>query len=218
MTYFPFYYDITDKTFLIIGGGPVAHEKVDRLRRFTQDIIVIAPETEIEGTRTENPCRCAGRVQILCKEYEEADLSLGDYVVAATGIREVDRKVAGDCRRRGIPVNVVDDQAYCDFIFPSIVKRDNLTVAISTFGSSPAYAMQLRKEIEMILPDQIGPILTRMGDLRREVSERITDQKARAAAYRVILAALIESENRLSDDKIEEMVDEMARSATALEE
>ena len=70
----------------------------------------------------------------------------------------------------------------------------------------------------MILPDQIGPILTRMGDLRREVSERITDQKARAAAYRVILAALIESENRLSDDKIEEMVDEMARSATALEE
>ena len=138
----------------------------------------------------------------------------GDYVVAATGIREVDRKVAEDCRRRGIPVNVVDDQAYCDFIFPSIVKRDNLTVAISTFDSSPAYAMQLRKEIEMILPDQIGPILTRMGNLRREVSERIADQKARAAAYRLILAALIESENRLSDDIIEEMIDEMAHSAS----
>ena len=214
MSYFPFCFDITDKTFLIIGGGPVAREKVNRLRRFTENIIVIAPETEIEGTRTENPCRCAGEVQILCKEYGEEDLALGDYVVAATGIREVDRKVAGDCRGRGIPVNVVDDQAYCDFIFPSIVKRDSLTVAISTFGTSPAYAMQLRKEIEMILPDQIGPILTRMGNLRGEVSERVTDQKARAAAYRVILAALIESENKLSDDKIEEMIDEMARSAS----
>lgn len=214
MSYFPFYLDITDKTFLIIGGGPVAHEKVNRLRRFTENIIVIAPESEIEGNRTENPCRCAGEVQILCKEYGEEDLAFGDYVVAATGIREVDRKVAGDCRVRGIPVNVVDDQAYCDFIFPSIVKRDSLTVAISTFGTSPAYAMQLRKEIEMILPDQIGPILTRMGNLRSEVSERITDQKARAAAYRVILEALIESENNLSDDKIEEMIDEMARSAS----
>ena len=217
MSYFPFYFDITDKTFLIIGGGPVAHEKVNRLRRFTENIIVIAPETEIEGTRTENPCRCAGEVQILCKEYGEEDLALGDYVVAATGIREVDRKVAGDCRGRGIPVNVVDDQAYCDFIFPSIVKRDNLTVAISTFGTSPAYAMQLRKEIEMILPDQIGPILTRMGNLRSEVSERVTDQKARAAAYRIILAALIESENRLTDEEIEEMIEEMARSASTQE-
>ena len=217
MSYFPFYFDITDKTFLIIGGGPVAREKVNRLRRFTENIIVIAPETEIEGTRTENPCRCAGEVQILCKEYGEEDLALGDYVVAATGIREVDRKVAGDCRGRGIPVNVVDDQAYCDFIFPSIVKRDSLTVAISTFGTSPAYAMQLRKEIEMILPDQIGPILTRMGNLRGEVSERVTDQEARAAAYRIILAALIESENRLTDEEIEEMIEEMARSASTQE-
>ena len=217
MSYFPFYFDITDKTFLIIGGGPVAREKVNRLRRFTENIIVIAPETEIEGTCTENPCRCAGEVQILCKEYGEEDLALGDYVVAATGIREVDRKVAGDCRGRGIPVNVVDDQAYCDFIFPSIVKRDSLTVAISTFGTSPAYAMQLRKEIEMILPDQIGPILTRMGNLRGEVSERVTDQKARAAAYRIILAALIESENRLTDEEIEEMIEEMARSASTQE-
>ena len=217
MSYFPFYFDITDKTFLIIGGGPVAREKVNRLRRFTENIIVIAPETEIAGTRTENPCRCAGEVQILCKEYGEEDLALGDYVVAATGIREVDRKVAGDCRGRGIPVNVVDDQAYCDFIFPSIVKRDSLTVAISTFGTSPAYAMQLRKEIEMILPDQIGPILTRMGNLRGEVSERVTDQKARAAAYRIILAALIESENRLTDEEIEEMIEEMARSASTQE-
>lgn len=217
MSYFPFYFDITDKTFLIIGGGPVAREKVNRLRRFTENIIVIAPETEIEGTRTETPCRCAGEVQILCKEYGEEDLALGYYVVAATGIREVDRKVAGDCRGRGIPVNVVDDQAYCDFIFPSIVKRDSLTVAISTFGTSPAYAMQLRKEIEMILPDQIGPILTRMGNLRGEVSERVTDQKARAAAYRIILAALIESENRLTDEEIEEMIEEMARSASTQE-
>ena len=217
MSYFPLFLDITNKTFLIIGGGPVALEKVSRLRRFTEDIIVIAPQTQIEGTRTAKPQKGAGEVQILCREYREEDLVLGDFVVAATGIREVDRKVAADCRRRGVPVNVVDDQEYCDFIFPSIVKRDSLTIAISTSGTSPAYAMQLRKEIEQILPDQIGPILTRMGNLRGEVSERVTDQKARAAAYRIILAALIESENRLTDEEIEEMIEEMARSASTQE-
>ena len=109
---------------------------------------MIAPQTQIEGTRTAQPQKGAGEVQILCREYREEDLVLGDFVVAATGIREVDRKVAADCRRRGVPVNVVDDQEYCDFIFPSIVKRDSLTIAISTSGTSPAYAMQLRKEIE----------------------------------------------------------------------
>jgi hypothetical protein len=65
----------------------------------------------------------------------------------------------------------------------------------------------------MILPDQIGPILTRMGNLRSEVSERIPDQKVRATAYRIILAALIESENKLTDQEIEVMIDEMEHSA-----
>lgn len=202
MNYFPLYLDITNKTFLIIGGGPVALEKVSRLRRFTEDIIVIAPQTQIDGTRTAQPQKKAGEVQILCREYREADLELGDLVVAATGIQEVDRKVAVDCRKRGIPVNVVDDQEYCDFIFPSIVKRDSLTVAISTSGTSPAYAMQLRKEIEQILPGQIGPILSRMGGFRGVVSSQISDQKVRAATYRKILAELIASENRLSDEQI----------------
>ena len=101
---------------------------------------------------------------------------------------------------------MVDDQEYCDFIFPSIVKRDRLTIAISTSGTSPAYAMQLRKEIEQILPDQIGPILTRMGSLRSEVSARIPDQKARAAAYRQLLAELIASDNSLSDEEISRII------------
>ena len=208
MRYFPFFSDISSKTFLIIGGGPVALEKVNRLRRFTQDIIVIAPRTQIEGEPTQVPRKGAGKVQILCKEYSREDLALGDYVVAATGLRDVDRKIAADCRELGIPVNVVDDREYCDFIFPSIVKRGSLTVAISTSGTSPAYARQLREEIERILPQQIGPILERMGDLRDDLSVRIPDQKERAAAYRKILAALIESGNDLTDEEIERIIEE----------
>ena len=211
MSYFPFYIDITNKTFLIIGGGPVALEKVNRLRRFTNSIIVIAPQTEITGVEVSAPRGNSDEVQILRREYREEDLNFADYVVAATGIREVDRGVAADCRLRKIPVNVVDDREFCDFIFPGIVKRDALTVAISTDGTSPAYAMQLRGEIEKILPAEIGAILERMGRVRSIAAQRIPDQKKRAACYRELLAALIESGNRTTEEEIRTMIEKAAR-------
>ena len=210
MSYFPFYTNIRNKTFLIIGGGTVALEKVNRLRRFTASIIVIAPHTEMEGTDVEVPLRSADYVQILRREYRADDLAFADYVVAATGIREVDRGVADDCRKRKIPVNVVDDQAYCDFIFPSIVKRGPLTIAISTSGTSPAYAMQLRRELDEMLPDEIEAILDRMGEIRADVSARVSEQKTRAVLYKKILARLIETGNTLPQADILRMVEQAA--------
>lgn len=183
MTYFPFFADITDKTFLIIGGGKVAADKILRLRRFTDRMIVIAPETDIEGIR------------IIRKEYDSADIHLGDYVVAATGIRELDRKIASDCRKAGIPVNVVDDIEYCDFIFPSIIKRGNLSVAISTAGSSPLYARMLRQEIEAMLPEDIEQVLDQMQALRERTMKETGDQKERAEIYRRALLELLAKED-----------------------
>ena len=210
MSYFPFYTNIHNKTFMIIGGGTVALEKVNRLRRFTASMIVIAPHTEIEGREVEVPRRSADYVQILRREYRADDLAIADYVVAATGIREVDRGVADDCRKRKIPVNVVDDQAYCDFIFPSIVKRGPLTIAISTSGTSPAYAMQLRRELDEMLPDEIEAILDRMGEIRADVSARVSEQKTRAVLYKKILARLIETGNTLPQADILRMVEQAA--------
>ena len=210
MSYFPFYTNIHNKTFMIIGGGTVALEKVNRLRRFTASMIVIAPHTEIEGREVEVPRRSADYVQILRREYRADDLAFADYVVAATGIREVDRGVADDCRKRKIPVNVVDDQAYCDFIFPSIVKRGPLTIAISTSGTSPAYAMQLRRELDEMLPDEIEAILDRMGEIRADVSARVSEQKTRAVLYKKILARLIETGNTRPQADILRMVEQAA--------
>ena len=175
MSYFPFFTDISDKTFLIIGGGNVAADKILRIKRFTDRIIVVAPETEIEGVR------------VIRKEYDSEDLALGDYVVAAVGEREIDRQIARDCRAEGIPVNVVDDIEYCDFIFPSIVKRGKLTVAISTSGSSPLYARMLRQQLEEMLPENIEQVLDEMQELRERTAEEVADQKERARIYREAL-------------------------------
>ena len=161
MSYFPFFTDISDKTFLIIGGGNVAADKILR--------------TEIEGVR------------VIRKEYDSGDLALGDYVVAAVGVRDIDRQIAQDCRAAGIPVNVVDDIEYCDFIFPSIVKRGKLTVAISTSGSSPLYARMLRQQLEEMLPENVEQVLDEMQELRERTVEKVADQKERARIYKKAL-------------------------------
>ena len=194
MTVFPLFENIDRKNFLVAGGGSVAARKVERLLAFTTRITVIAPETDIAGVR------------VLRRAVEDEDLMRADFVIAATDDRALNRHIAAVCREGRIPVNVADDPELCTFIFPAIVKRGDLTVGISTAGASPAYAWQLRREIESILPDHIGGILERMSRLRRTVPERIPDQKKRAVCYREALALLVRTDNGADDEALEAII------------
>lgn len=203
MTLFPFFENIEGRHFLVVGGGSVAAEKVGRLLLFTKDITVVAPQTQIEG------------VPVRRKAYEESDLdpdsghARADVVIAATDDPALNRKIALDCRERNIPVNVVDSPSLCSFIFPSLIRRGDLTVAISTAGDSPLYSRMLREEMEALLPAHIEDILQRMRALREILPRRIPQQKARKEAYRRILARLLESDNTASDEEIQEIIREM---------
>ncbi len=194
MTVFPLFENIDGKTFVIIGGGSVAKGKVNRLLAFTNRIVVIAEETDITN------------VKVLRKKYDHEDLEQADFVIAATDDRSVNQEIAAYCKEHRIPINVVDDPELCSFIFPSVVKRGDLTVGISTGGASPAYSQLLRKTLENNLPDRIGGILERMGKLRRVVPKEIKEQKRRSACYKAILSELLLTNNELTDEEIHEMI------------
>lgn len=196
MTLFPFYEDIENKTFLVIGGGEVAKEKIGRLRLFTDKLIVVAKETDIRDA------------DVRQKAFEDSDLALGDICIVATSDRQLNSHIAELCKKQGIPVNVVDDRSLCSFIFPSIVKRGALTVSITTSGKSPAYARRLRREIEAALPEHIEDILERMEMLRKIVPEYIIEQRPRGNMYKQILEKLLETENRVTDEELLEMIKE----------
>lgn len=196
MILFPFYEDIEDKTFLVIGGGKVAKEKIGRLRLFTDKLIVVAKETDIRDA------------DVRQKAFEDSDLALGDICIVATSDRQLNSHIAELCKKQGIPVNVVDDRSLCSFIFPSIVKRGALTVSITTSGKSPAYARRLRREIEAALPEHIEDILERMEMLRKIVPEYIIEQRPRGNMYKQILEKLLETENRVTDEELLEMIKE----------
>lgn len=228
MKLFPFFENIEGKIFLIIGGGKVARGKAVRLSHFGADILVLAPETEIEGTYLEtqtypgdsgsgaewskDDCRrireLVRRTEGICilkKEFEEKDLLLADYVIAATNDREKNAAAAGACRRQGILVNVVDDPQLCTFIFPSLIKRGSLTVGITTGGSSPTASRLLREQIEELLPQETEEILARM-ELLRNRWKTCPSAKAKKNANRRALIRLLETGNQAADEELEEIM------------
>jgi siroheme synthase-like protein len=179
MTLFPFFVDVDDKTFLVIGGGSVAKGKVERLKQFTDNIIVIAKETDITG------------VKIINKEFDDSDLEFGDYVIGATNDSAVNEGIYTLCKDKNIPVNIVDNPNLCTFIFPSLIKKGDLTIGITTAGKSPATSQYIRREIEKVIPDNIDSILDEMNDLRQQLKQDVLNQSDRAKILKEKLAELI---------------------------
>ena len=213
MNLFPFFEDIEGKLFLIIGGGRVARRKAEVLLRFGADILVIAPQTAMEGTRLGSYDRLREEIHrtegicILEKEFTEEDAELADYVIAATDDSELNAMVARACQERKIPVNVVDDPALCTFIFPSLVRRGALTVGITTGGSSPSASRLLRERMEELLPRETEGILERMEGFRLKWKS-CPSMQAKKKANRRALIRLLETENRAGDEEIEAIMQE----------
>lgn len=197
MTYFPFYCDIEQKKWLLVGGGHVAAGKFSRLIAFTRKITVIAPEIcdEIKNAAcSETSFLERDGVRLFERDFRAADLDDADIVVAATNDKAMNAQIAALCRERKIPVNAVDDPENCDFIFSAIIKKGRLTVSVSTNGASPIYAAMLKKRINDSLPEDIDIILEKMAALRKIVPERFPSlsQHERGMIYKKTLTRLLE--------------------------
>src|SRR5580698_7050121 len=165
MDLFPIFLKIAARPCVVIGAGNLAESKIESLQAAHAKVTVIAPE----ASRRIVALAEAGDVEWLQREYAAGDLTGSFLVVAATNVPAVNRAVFAEATEKDILCNAVDDPPFCDFYFPSVVRRGDLQIAISTAGASPALAQQLRKEINAQLPLDTGDWLTDLGDLRREV-------------------------------------------------
>ena len=165
MDLFPIFLKLSAKPCIVIGAGNLAESKIESLRAANARVTVIAPNAR---ERIEQMA-ANGEVEWLRREYKAGDLRGNFLVVAATDAAAVNRAVFAEAEAAGILCNAVDDPPFCDFYFPSVVRRGDLQVAISTAGASPALAQRLRKELNAALPLDLGEWLTDLGNLRREV-------------------------------------------------
>ena len=136
MDYLPIFVDLRDRLVVVIGGGIVGERKIEHLLKARARILVVSPELTPELAAH----RDAGRLYHLPQLFSPEQLDGAQLVVAATDEEAVNEAVSQAARARGIWVNVVDDAKRSVFIFPAIVDRSPLIIAIGTAGSSPTLA------------------------------------------------------------------------------
>ena len=165
MSLFPIFLKLTARPVVVIGAGYLAESKVDSLLAAQAHVTVIAPGVNARVREL----AVAGEIHLHERRYQHGDLAGAFLAVAATDDAAVNRAVFAEAEAAGLLVNAVDDPPFCDFYFPSVVRRGDLQIAISTAGNSPALAQRLRKEINALLPLDAGDWLAELGNLRREV-------------------------------------------------
>jgi precorrin-2 dehydrogenase/sirohydrochlorin ferrochelatase len=162
MEMFPLFLKLEGRACLVVGAGTIAAPKIASLLRAGGAVTVVAPWANAAIAAQAE----AGRVLWHAREFVPADLDGVFLAIAATDLQPVNHAVAEGARSRGILVNSVDDPPDCDFFYPSVVRRGDLQVAISTAGKSPALAQRLREEIDALLPEDTGSWLDQLGETR----------------------------------------------------
>jgi len=168
MAYYPIFLEMRNRRCAVIGGGPVAEGKVAGLLAAGASVTVISPEVTAELARRAQ----SGEIRHHAKRYAMGDLAGFDVVFAATDDEAVNSAVTREARQRGVWINVADSPLRCDFILPSVLRRGDVTIAISTGGKSPALARMVREDLESYLPENLGLLLEAAGEVREELRQR----------------------------------------------
>ena len=198
MDYLPIYLELKSASVLLVGGGAVATRKARLLLRAGASITIVAPVI----TQELNELLELHNATWLQTVYDVDSATRGEgglvhlfshlaLVVAATPLRAVNEHVSMDAKAHGIPVNVVDSPDLSTFIFPSIVDRSPLIIAISSSGQSPVLARILRRKIEALVPAAYGKLAEFAGRMRELVKSAIPENTPRRLFWEQALEGTI---------------------------
>ena len=171
---------------LVVGGGQVAARRAAGLLAAGARVVAVSPAFS-PGFARLGP---AGGVRRVRRAYRAGDMAGASLVVAATDDPRVNARVRADARRAGVWVNVADDPARSDFIVPAVVRRGGFLLALSSGGASPALMGELRRELDRLVPDDVGALVASLAKARDRIRRRLADPAERRNALRRLLAPL----------------------------
>nr|CAJ31175.1 Siroheme synthase [uncultured sulfate-reducing bacterium] len=200
--YMPVSISMSNRSSLVVGGGAVAVRKVESLLDYDTHVTVVAPQVQEKLEYFAD----RGMIRLEKREYRSPEAADYGFVISATGDTALNRQVYEDATGSGVLVNVVDDPPHCDAIFPAVLRRDCLTVAISTDGRAPFVAGHLRVVLDNIFPEHWERLMKLAADFRGRVRERWADQSLKKNAC---YAEFLEADwkrmlKEMSDEEIEE--------------
>jgi len=167
----PINISLEDCRVLVVGGGGVALRKIDNLLDYNSGITVVA----LDVTDKIDYYATSGKLTLEKRSYKPSEAADYGLVISACDDRAVNEQVFNDCKSAGVLVNVVDNPALCTFIFPAVVKRDHLSVSVSTDGRAPFLAGHLRGILDDIFPKHWSKISAFAHAFRKKVQARYKD-------------------------------------------
>lgn len=210
MEFLPISWRLQGKQALLVGGGEVALRKGRLLHRSGALLCVVAPDVcaELRHIVAE------GAGQLVERSFKAADLAGAAMVVCATDDSALNARIAELATQQNIPVNVVDNPALGDFIFPAIVDRSPVLISISSSGASPVLARKLRSQIESSLPARWGRLADLMAKFRQPLKQKLDNVGARRLFWEQTLdSPVVEKVLAGKDSEAESMLAEAIASA-----
>ncbi len=175
MEFLPLFHNLRGQRVLVVGGGEIALRKSRLVAETGAVLRVVAPHIDSQLAAL---VVSTGGEQLL-RGYGAADLDGCVLAIAATDDEPLNAEVSQDARARGMPVNVVDSPALCSVIFPAIVDRSPLLVAVSSGGDAPVLARLIRAKLETWIPSAYGQLAGLAKRFRAQVKERFPDLQQR---------------------------------------
>ncbi len=176
MRFLPVFLDLQTGPVLLVGAGDLARAKLRLLAAAGARIRYFATDGnhDVRGLDAAD----AARVELAHGDPLAADLS-GVIAILCAGAGDIGVAMSARAKAVGLPVNVMDDLAHSTFIFPAIVDRGDVVVAVGTGGASPVVARRVRERIEAVLPARIGDLATFIGRWRKSMHDRIPEMALR---------------------------------------
>lgn len=186
---YPLFLYLGNMKVVCVGGGRCAERKVESLVGYGATVTVIAPE----ATARIRELAGEGSVALVERPYRSGDLEGATFVIGATNNAQVNHQVFLEATRRHQIVNVVDDPENCNAILPSVLRRGDFQVAVSTAGAAPGVARQVRRELEQKFPAWYGDYIDLLGEVRALIKARVVGETARRAPlYEAVYACGLE--------------------------
>lgn len=195
---------------LVVGGGNVAARKAAGLLDAGARVVAVSPRFSPAFIRLVP----RGAVTCIERPYRPGDTADASVVVAATDDPEVNAQVRTDARRAGVWVSVVDDPGNSDFIVPAVVRRGNFLLAMSSGGASPGLVGQLRRELDVLVPDDIGVLVTLLAKARGRIQRAVADaDRRRELMTRLLTLDLLSTLRREGSDAVIRRIDDLLAQA-----
>jgi precorrin-2 dehydrogenase/sirohydrochlorin ferrochelatase len=191
---FPMFLKMEGRPCLVVGAGRVGEPKIGGLLETGARIRVVA----LDASPTVREWARAGKIDLEIRAFLAEDLDGAFLAIVATNSRSLNERVYHEAQRRGVLCNVVDVPDLCDFFYPSIVRRGDLQIAISTAGQSPSLAQKIRQQLEKQFGPAYAAWVAELGETRKLIlasdldKERKLDLLHSLASREALEAALAE--------------------------